>query len=150
MNRREQVQITTIRQSDLSALSQLYGILFPTTTPLTRMRQIFNKIKLNPDYILLGAKAENRLIGSAMGVTCTSLLGDCRPFMVIENVVVSPESRNQGIGKALLQELELHAATRNCCYALLVSSIGQEFACGFYRSLGYNMDDYRGFKKHFK
>jgi len=37
------------------------------------------------------------------------------------------------------------AAMRNCCYALLVSSIGTSYAHAFYRSLGYNMDDYRGF-----
>jgi ribosomal protein S18 acetylase RimI-like enzyme len=114
------------------------------------MRQAFEKIKGNPDYLLLGAKAEKRLVGTAMGVICASLFGDCRPFLVIENVVVSPESRDEGIGKALIQEIELQAAMRNCCYALLVSSIGMDYTHGFYRSLGYNMDDYRGFKKHFK
>ncbi len=150
MNGAGLVQVTTITEPDLSALSRLYGLIFPTTTPLTRMRHTFEKIKSNPDYLLLGAKAGNRLVGSAMGVICASLSGDCRPFMVIENIVVSPESRDKGIGKALLQELELQAAARNCCYAFIVSKIGREYAHVFLRSLGYNMDDYRGFKKHFK
>ena len=150
MNGEEIVQISTITEADLSALSHLYGLLFPTTTPLTRMRQIFIEINRGSGYLLLGAKAGNRLVGSAMGVICASLSGDCRPFMVIENIVVSPESRDKGIGKALLQELELQAAARNCCYALLVSKMGRDYAHVFLRSLGYNMDDYRGFKKHFK
>ena len=149
MNEAGLVQVTTIAEPDLSALSRLYGLLFPTTTPLARIREIFGKIKGHPDYLLLGAKAGNRLVGSAMGVICASLSGDCRPFMVIENIVVSPESRDKGIGKALLQELELQAAARNCCYALIVSKIGREYTHVFLRSLGYNMDDYRGFKKHF-
>jgi ribosomal protein S18 acetylase RimI-like enzyme len=150
MNGEELVQITAITEADLSALSRLYGLLFPTTTPLTRMKRIFVEINRNPGHLLLGAKAGNRLVGSAMGIICASLSGDCRPFMVIDNIVVSPESRDKGIGRALLQELELQAAARNCCYALLVSKIGREYTHVFLRSLGYNMDDYRGFKKHFK
>ena len=150
MNGTELIRITTISEADLTDLSRLYGLLFPTTTPLIRIQQAFLEINRNPGYLLLGAKAGNRLVGSAMGVICASLCADCRPFLVIENVIVRPDSRDKGIGKALLRELEFQAAARNCCCAILVSSIGREYAHPFYRSLGYNMDDYRGFKKHFK
>ncbi len=44
-------------------------------------------IESNEDYILLGAKYNNELVGTLMAIICKDLDGACRPFMVIENVV---------------------------------------------------------------
>lgn len=143
------VIITPINENDLSKLSLLYQELFAKDQILTRMKEAYKEIENNPNYLVLGAKDNDRLVGSAMGVICTDLFGECRPFMVIENVIVSSESRYKGIGKKLLRELEIQAIKRNCCYALLVSSADRKEAHRFYISLGYDMDIYRGFKKHF-
>lgn len=40
-------------------------------------------------------------MGSLMGVANRELIGECRPFMVIENVIVSNKHRRMGIGKML-------------------------------------------------
>jgi len=37
---------------------------------------------------LLSAVENSLLIGSAMGVICGELYGDCRPFLVLENMIV--------------------------------------------------------------
>jgi ribosomal protein S18 acetylase RimI-like enzyme len=143
------VVIAPIIEPDLPMLSSLYQELSGQAQELTRMRISFHKINDNPDYLVLGAKDGDLLIGSAMGVICTDLFGECRPFMVIENVIVRSDSRNKGIGKKLIRKLESEAEKRNCYYALLVSSESRQEAHQFYVSLGYKMHGYRGFKKHF-
>lgn len=41
-----------------------------------------------------------------MGVICEELYGDCRPFLVLENMIIDKSYRKKGIGKALISELE--------------------------------------------
>ena len=70
------------------------------------MRENFKLMESNPNYIVLTAKEDNLVVGSAMGVICLDLVGKCKPFMVIENVVVKIASRGRGIGAKLMEEIE--------------------------------------------
>jgi len=77
------------------------------------------------------------------------LVGECRPFMIIENVIVSKDYRNKGIGKALLNEIEMIAKKLNCYYIFFVSGDNRKEAHRLYESVGYNNDKVKGFKKYF-
>ena len=85
-----------------------------------------------------------------MGVICEEIYGDCRPFMVLENMIVDEKYRNQGVGKALIFELEKVAADKNCTQIILVTESNRIDACEFYESVGYNPDSHKGFKKKLK
>ncbi|MFD2877411.1 GNAT family N-acetyltransferase [Paenibacillus rhizoplanae] len=61
---------------------------------------------------------DGELLGSLMGIVCQDLVGDCRPFMVIENVVVSSRARRQGLGKKLMTAIEAIAHERDCYYII--------------------------------
>lgn len=65
------------------------------------------------------------LVGSVMGVTCEELYGSCKPFLVLENMIVDRKYRNKGVGKALISEIEKIAA----------------------ETLGYSPNTHKGFKK---
>jgi len=82
-----------------------------------------------------------------MGIVCEELYGECRPFMVVEDVIVDQNHRRQGIGSLLMRELERRAIVRDCAYIIFVTEQDRTTAHAFYASLGYSPDKYRGFKK---
>lgn len=90
------------------------------------------------------------LIGSVMGVICEELYGDCKPFLVLENMIIDKAYRNQGVGKELISELEKIATKRNCTQVILVTESDRIDACKFYESAGYSSQTHKGFKKKLK
>lgn len=141
--------ISSIDSPDLGQLALLYEELTGTKTNLALLESLYKKIATNTDYILIGAKNEaQRLVGSVMGIVCTDLVGECRPFMVLENVIVSEQSRRQGIGEKLVKYIENYARERNCYYIMLVSLSKRKEAHDFYDSIGYKLGVVQGFKKY--
>ena len=132
---------------DLGALADLYRQFRGEESSLETMRATFQRLEANPDYIFLAAKQDGRLVGSVMGVVCEELYGDCRPFMVVEDVIVDTAHRRSGIGSVLMRELERRAAERGCAYIIFVTESRRVEARRFYESLGYSPDAYSGFKK---
>jgi ribosomal protein S18 acetylase RimI-like enzyme len=141
------MKIRRLNEEDLPALARLYVQFWNEESSLGRMEETFARLKEDPDYIFLVADVDEEIAGSLMGIICEELYGECRPFMVIEDVIVDREFREQGIGSALMREIEAYAVSRNCNYAIFVSEQERTDAVPFYRSLGYAPDSYRGFKK---
>ena len=141
------MKIRRLNEEDLPALARLYVQFWNEESSLGRMEETFARLKEDPDYIFLVAEVEDEIAGSLMGIICEELYGECRPFMVIEDVIVDREFREQGIGSALMREIEAYAVSRNCNYVIFVSEQERTDAVPFYRSLGYAPDSYRGFKK---
>lgn len=141
--------VESVQLSDLKSLSELYEELNGITTDINKMRDNLEWILLNPDYYLMCVKNEiNQLIGSALGIVCHDIVGECRPFMVLENMIVSKKYRKLGVGKKLVQQVEQIARNRNCYYIMLVSLLKRKEAHKFYQSLGYSLDVVQGFKKY--
>ena len=143
-------KVLSIEQDDLAELSSLYEELSGLKTEPVKMAARFQEIKADPRCILLGVKLDGHLVGSAMGILCRDLVGGCRPFMVVENVIVSQAARRKGIGKALMLALEEQAASHDCYYVMFVSAAMRREAHEFYASLGYELDVVRGFKKYMR
>ena len=139
--------IRRLQKEDLPALARLYMQFWNEESSLVRMQETFARLRDDPDYVFLIAEVDDEIAGSLMGIVCEELYGECRPFMVIEDVIVDREFRQQGIGSALIREIESYAVSRNCNYIIFVSELERTDAVPFYRSLGYSPDSYRGFKK---
>jgi GNAT superfamily N-acetyltransferase len=134
---------------DATALSNLFEELVGEKTNLSKMKENLSFIISNKDYYILCAKDENnKLLGSVMGIVCADICGDCQPFMVLENMIVSENARGKGIGRKLVEQLEEYAKQRNCTYIMLVSLIKRKGAHKFYESLGFGLDVVQGFKKY--
>ena len=142
------MEIIKIQKEDLLELSKLHEELSDMKSNLNKIEANFALMISNDYYHLIGAKIDSRLVGSLMGILCLDLVGECRPFMIIENVIVSNQYRNKGIGKALLNEIESIAKHNNCYYIFFVSSNIRKEAHLFYESVGYTNDKVKGFKKY--
>ncbi|MGL5352471.1 MAG: GNAT family N-acetyltransferase [Clostridium sp.] len=143
------VTVMPINKSDLEGLKILYDEGFEgTNTDLIKMNEVYNWMKDNPDYTVLCAKYEDKIVGSLMGVVNRELIGECRPFMVIENVVVSDNYRRMGIGKVLMDKINEVAIQKDCTFIMLISRIHRKGAHKFYESVGFSGDVAKGFKKY--
>ncbi len=129
-------------------LPQLAGLLRELTgldTPADRLGAAHAALAANPDARVLGARHEGRLAGATCGFLCPDIVGACRPFLVVENVVVAPAWRLLGIGRLLMEALEAWGRERGCSHAMLVSGPARREAHAFYAALGY--ESCAGFKK---
>ena len=92
---------------------------------------------------LLVSEKDGLLVGTADLTLITNLTRGLKSFGIIENLVVAPNYRRQGIGEALLKEAILIAQQENCYKVELVSSSQREG--GLYKKLGFNasVDGYR-------
>lgn len=141
------IRVEEITSKDLVELCDLYEELSGQKTDYDKLRVNFNWMRSNPDYIILGAKYNDELAGSLMGIVCRDTVAACKPFMVIENVIVKNSMRGCGIGRALMEEVEEIGRERDCYYTMFVSSFHRKDAHRFYESLGYALDSVQGFKK---
>jgi len=143
------ISIKSIQLSDLEQYAALCDELFGSKTNRVQLEKMIKKITNNPDYILVGVQDDNkRLLGSVMGITCMDTVGECRPFMVLENLIVSEKSRRHGVGKKLVSYIEKNARERNCYFVMFMSLVTRTEAHMFYESVGYSKNLAHGFKKY--
>ncbi len=141
------IVVERVAESDADGLAALLEELSGEPVNRILMRAELAALLNDPAYVLLGARTGGILTGTAMGIVCRDLVGECRPFMVVENVIVSAAHRGGGAGRALMNELEREAGRRGCLYINIVSSMHRTGAHRFYESLGYPGDAARGFRK---
>ena len=141
--------ITPVCAADLEGLAVLYEELTGNKTNLLNMARIFDQIAGNNNYLLIGARdRKQRLVGSLMGILCMDIVGECRPFLVLENVIVSESYRRQGIGRKLIAYIENWARKHDCYYIMLVSLSRRKQAHDFYARLDYKPGVVQGYKKY--
>jgi len=143
------VTIKKILYDDLGDLANLYEELLERKTNFQKFRESFDLINSDKNYILIGAKDGNgNLVGSLLGIICKELGGDCRPYIIVENVIVKSSCRGMGIGKVLMNFIEEFARMNNCYFTMLVSAFRRKDSHKFYESIGYANDVVKGFKKY--
>ncbi len=140
------MNIRNINDIDLQQLSELYYQFWGDESDTDKMKEQLQLIKAENNHIILVCEEDGIIIGSVMGIVCRELYGDCHPFLVVENMIVDKEHRNQGVGTMLLKTLEIEAKTRNCTQMILVTEKERLDACAFYESLGFSKNT-TGYKK---
>lgn len=141
------VMIREAIKSDLAGLSILFGELTRTKSSIEKMTKIFRHIQNDESYKLIVAEQDGEIVGTIMGILCYDLVGECRPFMVIENVVVANSKRGQGVGSKLIEKIEDIGKQNEVNYMMLVSAAERIETHKFYESVGYKLDVVQGFKK---
>ena len=144
------MRIERLTEYDIAPLAELFRQFWGEKSSIEKMRSTFSRLATNPAYTLLAAKQKECLIGFAMGIICEELYGSCKPFMVIEDVIVDKNQRGNGVGSALMRELEKGAIDHDCCQIIFVTEANRTEALGFYCSLGYEFEPYKGFKKRLR
>ncbi len=142
--------IREIKEHDLDSIIKLYQEFWGDISNFKKMQNLYKTLIMKPDYIILCAEIDNKVVGTAMGVICYELYGDCRPFMVMENLVTDKNYRKRGIAKSLLTELEIRAKNKDCSQIQFITDKNRYDAVSFYTSMGFNPETHIGFKKSLK
>lgn len=141
------MHIQTVARTQLDELAELYTELDQSETNIERLRERFIALQSNPDYTFIGAVDDGKLVGSVMGIRCYDLTGQCRPFMVLENMIVSKSYHRKGIGQILVEAVEKIAIESDCHSVVLISSAWRTDSHQFYEKLGFTKDAVYGFIK---
>ncbi|TDF97007.1 GNAT family N-acetyltransferase [Paraburkholderia guartelaensis] len=97
---------------------------------------------------LMVCEVDGRLRGTVLVCLCADAMYAGQPFAVVENLVVDQECRGNGIGEALLSEVERFCLSRNCSKMMLLSSASRVDAHRFFEQVGFHGDRKRGFVKY--
>lgn|GEM_PF-463890 len=141
------VVVRTAKPADAAAIERLYQALAPNSA----IRVLPERIELvcaDPNTELLVAEYEGSVQATALLALCMDVMFREQPFAVVENVVVAPACRGQGVGSALFAHVEHIALQRNCSKVMLLSTASRTEAHAFFQSLGYNGSTKRGFIKY--
>ena len=130
--------IRKLEKADLVELAGLYQEFWGDFSDIVAMEEQYNLMQAENTHIVLVCEAENKVVAAVMGVVCRELYGDCRPFMVVENMIVEKMYRRKGVGHKLLNGLEKAAQSRNCTQMILVTEKERIDACGFYEKYGFS------------
>lgn len=131
---------------DIPRLDEIYRQFWNEPSDAEKMKVTFHRLQEDDAYIFLSAVENNNLVGTVMGIVCGELYGSCRPFLLIENLIVDRGHRTKGIARALLAELEMRAKGRDCHQMILVTEANRKDACAFYKANGFQLNN-AGFKK---
>ena len=95
--------------------------------------EILKKLQRDPDLFLL-AEADHQVIGSVMGGF------DGRRGMIY-HLAVAAAWRQQGVGEALMSEVEQRLRARGCIRCYLLVTLDNETAIRFYEKRGWEHMD---------
>jgi GNAT superfamily N-acetyltransferase len=137
--RRVQIDVRPASQADVPALLDLYAELHPADPPPPAQTalDVWRAIEAQPGRTILVAQAAETVIGTVDCAVLPNLTRGARPFMLVENVVVSGEYRRAGVGSALLEAAMRLARQAGCYKVQLLSRAERSAAHAFYESRGF-------------
>jgi GNAT superfamily N-acetyltransferase len=103
---------------------------------------VFQQIDANPNHTIYVAEQDGAVVGTFALIIIPQLAhgGSCSG--IIEDVVVSPDHRGQGIGQEMMR-FAMAICRQARCYKLVLSSNKQrEAAHRFYENLGFQQHGY--------
>lgn len=140
------MQIVPVEPSDLPAIGKLHEHFWGSPSDVEAMSRTLATLADDPNHAVLAARVDGKCVGTATGVICHGLYGGFDTYMVVEDMVVDPAYRRQGIASALLAELESIACERRCNQLILLTESVRTDAVALYRANGFEAR-WTGFKK---
>jgi len=138
------VEIRPARREDLAAILALYADLETDgqVLDLPAAESIFARMQQYPNYTVYVAVAEGQIVGSFELLIMDNLAHVGAPSGIVEDVVVHPAWRGQGIGKQMMA-FALQQCRQAGCYKLALSSNRKRAAAHrFYEALGFEKHGY--------
>ncbi|OZT72985.1 GNAT family N-acetyltransferase [Vreelandella boliviensis] len=86
---------------------------------------------------VIGVFTLDKMIGTCTVNCCANLSWSGRSFAIIENVIVSKDYRNKGVGKALLGYAVSHSKETGCYKVALMTGSKDPATHGFYEAAGF-------------
>ncbi|MGE0191700.1 MAG: GNAT family N-acetyltransferase [Planctomycetota bacterium] len=129
--------IRSVTGADASDVVALLGQLHPgAVIDAARVKAQIEAMSASPHVAVLGYVAGERIIGMATLGRIEGLSHGCRPFGVIETVVVDASERSRGVGTALMRAAIELAETWGCYKVILETGSRRESTLRFYEGCG--------------
>jgi N-acetylglutamate synthase-like GNAT family acetyltransferase len=142
------MQVRRAERRDAPTIEALYRLLVPGD----------GNVSVDPDRVAaLENDSNNHLIvvevgglaaGTAFLTICLDAMYGFQPYGVVENVIVMPAARGQGLGAALMTSLEQRARAARCTKLMLLSTSSRLDAHAFFVRAGFDGELKRGFVKY--
>jgi ribosomal protein S18 acetylase RimI-like enzyme len=135
------VSIASYADNHFSGVEALWNEAFPNDNAWNAARtSIPEKLKVHPELLLVAVERD-AVVGSVMG-------GYDGHRGWISRAAVLKSYRGQGLGKALVEEVERRLAALGCIKVNLQVVAANAAVVGFYRSLGYQVEERISMGKH--
>ena len=146
--------IREISEQDARDMAELIRQLSPADVNVTENMVSALKAKIAAMVELehmkiFGYELDGKIVGSCTLGRVEGLSKECRPFAVIENVVVLDSIRSQGIGKQLVCHAIAQAEKWNCYKVILETGTQEEWKLRFYEKCGLTRGGKTAFMKRF-
>jgi len=133
--------IREARTTDLDALVELLGLLFALEADfaVNARRQesgLLQMLEGAKNRLVLVADAGGLVVGMATAQVVIST-AEGGPALLVEDVVVRPEARGQGIGRALLARIEAWGTGLGATRLQLLADKGNAPSHAFYHACGF-------------
>jgi len=133
--------IREARTTDLDALVELLGLLFALEADFavnTRRQEsgLLQMLEGAKNRLVLVADAGGLVVGMATAQVVIST-AEGGPALLVEDVVVRPEARGQGIGRALLARIEAWGTGLGATRLQLLADKGNAPSHAFYHACGF-------------
>ncbi|MES2476235.1 MAG: GNAT family N-acetyltransferase [Verrucomicrobiota bacterium] len=132
-----EIAIRPLAAADLPQAAVLLHILNPDTPAAVVGERLATILAEHAHYQLIGAFAEDRLVGVAAAWIATKIW--CGRYLEIDNLVVHPDQRTSGIGSLLMAHLEEIAHASDCKILVLDSYVSNHPSHRLYHRLGFEI-----------
>ncbi len=135
------------RAADAAEIQRLYALLV-NNPALQVLPERLAELEASPTAAVFVADDGARLAGTLLLAVCEDVMFQRSRFAVVENVVVDPAARGQGVGSRLFLVAEHFCAAADCSKIMLLSAAQRVEAHAFFERRGYAGDRKRGFVKY--
>ncbi len=128
------VDIRACQPGDEPGVIHLWNEVLPDSAPHNDPnKSLKNKREVDPDLLLV-AIADDTVVGTVMG-------GYDGHRGWVYSLAVLPQYRRQGVGSALIRELEARLASRGCLKVNLQVRTSNAAVVEFYQQMGYDIEE---------
>ncbi|MGI5215479.1 N-acetyltransferase family protein [Plantactinospora sp. CA-290183] len=134
-----EIGVRPASRADVPTLLDLYAELHPGDRPPSAetARDVWRAIAAQAGRTVLVAESAGTVVGTVDCAVLPNLTRGARPFMLVENVVVTAGHRRSGVGSALLAATVSLARQTGCYKVQLLSRAERHAAHAFYESHGF-------------
>jgi ribosomal protein S18 acetylase RimI-like enzyme len=104
---------------------------------LAELERRFDEINRS-GYVAVATDRDTNVVGTYSMYFCSNLAHAGRPFAVIENVMVAPAVRRQGVGRAMMEHAQNAARQKDCYKVMLATGADSQRNIQFYESCGFS------------
>ena len=131
---------------DMEPLLALYHSVEKTPTEDSADASVVFKTLVNdPDYHILVAEEEGRVVSSCTCIVVHNMTWSQRPYAMVENVATLPQYQRRGFATACMNRAKEIAQENGCYKIYLTTSSKNESIWRFYESLGYSRGEKTAF-----